>query len=31
MNGPVQANIRVDSSCTSDTYKGYISRIQLNP
>jgi hypothetical protein len=31
LNGPVQVRIRTDAACTSSRYKGFVSRIQLNP
>ena len=31
MNGPMQVRIRTNESCHSDRYKGFATRIQLNP
>ncbi len=31
MNGPVQVRIRTDESCNSNSDKGFVTRIQLNP
>ena len=31
MNGPVKVRIRTDEGCSSNSFKGFATRIQLNP